>query len=210
VSDFFRPNFWPNTPDILTEVLQTAGRPAFAARLILAATLSSSYGIYGPAFELLENRPLEPGKEEYLDSEKYQLRHWDRSRPDGLKDLISRVNRIRRESPALQSNDSLEFVDADNGKLLAYTKVDAEQDDAVLTVVNVDPYNTQSGFLRVPLERFGLEPDELYQVHDLLSDARYSWRGDRAYIELNPHVVPAHVFRVRHRLRTERDFEYYL
>ena len=210
VSDFFRPNFWPNTPDILTEELQTGGRPRFMARLVLAATLAANYGIYGPAFELLENRPLEQGKEEYLDSEKYQLRHWERDRADSLKDFIARVNRIRRENQALQSDSNLEFVDVDNGSLLAYSKTSPDGEDVVLTVVNTDPYNAQSGFLHLPLERLGLDREEPFQVHDLLSDARYTWRGESAYIELNPHVVPAHIFRVRHRLRSERDFEYYL
>jgi starch synthase (maltosyl-transferring) len=210
VADFFRPNFWPNTPDILTEALQTGGRPVFMARLVLAATLAASYGIYGPAFELLESRPLEAGREEYFDSEKYQLRHWNREDPGSLKDFIARVNRIRRESPALQRDAGLEFVEVDNGTLLAYSKVSEEAGDVMLMVVNTDPWHVQSGFLTVPLERFGLTADEPYQVHDLLSDARYTWRGERAYVELNPHVVPAHIFRVRHRLRSERDFEYYL
>ncbi len=210
VRDFFRPNFWPNTPDILTELLQTSGRPAFMARLVLAATLSSNYGIYGPAFELLEHDPLEPGKEEYRNSEKYQLRTWNLDQPDSLRDFIARVNRIRRENPALHTNDSLRFHETENEMLLAYSKTTADAEDVTLAVVNLDPYRVQTGLLHVPLEDFGLEPEEPYQVHDLLSDARYTWRGDRAYVELNPHAAPAHILRVRHRLRTERDFEYYL
>jgi starch synthase (maltosyl-transferring) len=210
VRDFFRPNFWPNTPDILTELLQTSGRPAFMARLVLAATLSSNYGIYGPAFELLEHEPLEPGKEEYLNSEKYQLRTWNLEQPDTLRDFIARVNRIRRENPALHANESLSFHETENEMLLAYSKSTAGAEDVTLTIVNLDPYRVQSGLLHIPLDDFGLDREEPYQVHDLLSDARYTWRGDRAYIELNPHAVPAHVLRVRHRLRSERDFEYYL
>jgi starch synthase (maltosyl-transferring) len=210
VRDFFRPNFWPNTPDILTELLQTSGRPAYMARLVLAATLSSNYGIYGPVFELLDHDPLEPGKEEYLNSEKYQLRTWNLEQPDTLRDFIARVNRIRRENPALQANDSLRFHETENEMLLAYSKMTPGSEDVTLTVVNVDPYRVQSGLLHMPLEEFGLEPEEPYQVHDLLSDARYTWRGDRAYVELNPHAVPAHILRLRHRLRTERDFEYYI
>ncbi|HEX6488351.1 MAG TPA: alpha-1,4-glucan--maltose-1-phosphate maltosyltransferase [Candidatus Dormibacteraeota bacterium] len=210
VRDFFRPNFWPNTPDILTDFLQTGGRPAFIQRVVLAATLSSNYGIYGPAFELLEDRPLEAGKEEYLDSEKYQVRHWDLERPGSLRDFIARLNRIRRENPALHANDSLQFHETENEMLLAYSKMTPDAEDVTLMVVNLDPYRVQSGLVHVPLADFGLDPEEPYQVHDLLSDARYTWRGDRAYIELNPHAVPAHILRVRHRLRTERDFEYYL
>jgi len=209
VRDFFRPNFWPNTPDILTELLQTSGRPAFMARLALAATLSANYGVYGPAFELLEHDPLEPGKEEYLDSEKYQLRTWNLEQPDSLRDFIARINRIRRENPALQSNESLRFHETENEMLLAYSKATPDAEDVTLMVVNLDPYRVQSGLLHVPLEEFGLDSEEPYQVHDLLSDARYTWRGESSYIELNPHAAPVHIFRLRHRLRSERDFEYY-
>jgi len=210
VREFFRPNFWPNTPDILTAFLQTGGRPAFMLRLVLAATLASNYGIYGPAFELLEATPREPGSEEYLDSEKYQIRHWDLSRPDSLRDFIARVNRIRRESPALQRNDNLRFYRIDNDQLIAYAKHTDDLSDIILTVVNLDPHHTQSGWVEVPIHDLGIAPDQPFQVHDLLTDARYLWHGPWNYIELNPHAIPAHIFRVIRDLRTEKNFEYYM
>ncbi len=210
VREYFRPNLWPNTPDILTEYLQFGGRPAFMTRLLLAATLGSTYGIYGPAFELGENRPLAPGSEEYLNSEKYEIRNWELDRPGSLQELIGRVNRIRRENPALHQNGSLQFHPVDNDQLIAYSKSSQDQSNLILTVVNLDPYHTQSGWVELPLEGFGLSPDQPFQVHDLLSDARYFWQGPRNYVELNPQIVPAHIFRLRRRTRTERDFDYFL
>jgi starch synthase (maltosyl-transferring) len=207
--DYFRPNFWPNTPDILTEPMQTGGRPMFTARLVLAATLSASYGIYGPAFELLEGRGLRPGSEEYLDSEKYQLREWDVAGPDSLAPVVSAVNAARREHPALQTNERLEFRHVDNDMLLAYTKHTDDRADVVLCIVNLDPSYTQSGWIDLPLEHLGIETDGPYQVHDLLTDEAYTWQGGHNYVELDPHRVPAHVFHIRRRLRTEQDFEYY-
>ncbi len=208
--DYFRPNLWPNTPDILTEYLQTGGRPAFMARLVLAATLGANYGIYGPAFELCENRPREPGSEEYLDSEKYQIGRWDIHRPDSLKDFIARVNRVRRENPALHTDVMLRFHSVDNDQLICYSKSSYDLANVIVVVVNLDPHHTHAGWVELPLEGLGLDPHQPYQVHDLLSDARYLWHGPRNYVELNPEVVPASVFRVRRRIRTERDFEYYM
>jgi starch synthase (maltosyl-transferring) len=210
VREYFRPNFWPNTPDILPEFLHYGDRGAFAARLVLAATLSSNFGIYGPAFELLENRPVEPGREEYLDSEKYEIRAWDITRSDSLRDLISRVNRIRRENLALQYNDSLRFHEVDNDQLIAYSKAAPDLSNVILVVVNLDPYHTQSGWLHLPLQELRIDPGQTYQAHDLLGNARYFWQGERNYVELDPHVVPAHIFVIRRRVRTERDFDYYL
>jgi starch synthase (maltosyl-transferring) len=209
VREFFRPNLWPNTPDILTEYLQVGGRPAFVVRLVLAATLGASYGIYGPAFELCENRPLRPGTEEYRDSEKYQIRSWNLADPQSLRELITRVNRIRREHPALQADRGLRFHPVDNEQLLAYSKRTATHDDIILTVVNLDPHLVQRGWLSFPPEEAGLASDESYQVHDLLSDARYIWSGTRHYVELTPQVTPAHIFRIRRRVRREVDFEYF-
>jgi starch synthase (maltosyl-transferring) len=209
VKDFFRPSFWPNTPDILPEPLQYGGRPAFQARLVLAATLSSSYGIYGPAFEQMEGRAREPGAEEYLDSEKYEVRRWDLE-ADSLREFIARVNRIRRENPALQSNERLEFHPTDNDQLLAYSKSTEDLSDLVLTVVNLDPHHRQSGWLELPLDPLGLAPGEPYQVHDLLGGGRYFWHGTRNFVEIDPRAAPAQIFRVRRRLRTERDFDYFL
>ena len=197
VKDFFRPNLWPNTPDILTEYLQHGGRPAFAARLLLAATLGASYGIYGPAFELQEQQPREPGSEEYLDSEKYEIRRWDLDRPDSLAELIGLVNKIRRENPALQSNRRLRFHETENQALIAYSKTSADRANVIVTVVNLDPYATQSGMLNLPLEELGIDPGMGYQAHDLLSGARYTWYGPRNYVEINPYGVPGHVLRLR-------------
>jgi starch synthase (maltosyl-transferring) len=210
VSEFFRANLWPNTPDILTEYLQTGGRPAFAARFLLAATLGANYGIYGPAFELCEGRAREPGSEEYLDSEKYQIRAWDRDSPDSLRELITLVNKIRHENPALQSDRGLRFHPTENDQLVAYTKSTPDLADVVLTVVNVDPHHTQAGMVTLPIEELGIRRDRGYQAHELLSGARYLWNGPRNYVEINPHAIPAQIFRFRRRLRSEHDFEYFL
>jgi len=203
VREYFRPNLWPNTPDILPERLQTGGRAAFVSRLILAATLGANYGIYGPVYELQLNRPLAPGSEEYWESEKYQIHHWDLDDPDSLRDLIARVNRIRRENPALQSDRSLMFHDIDNEQLIAYTKRSGS--NTILTIVNLDPHNQHAGWLEY-------EPPDgegPFQVHDLMTDARYMWEGSRHFVQLNPFVVPAHVFRVRSRVRDDHDFEFF-
>ena len=210
VKEFFGPNFWPNTPDILTEHLQHGGRPAFMARLVLAATLAASYGIYGPAYELGVNRPREPGSEEYLDSEKYEIKQWNLDDPDSLRDFIARVNGIRRGNAALHRNDRLRFHPIANEQMICYSKTTPDLSNVIVAIVNLDPYHTQSGWVELPLEKLGLEGQLPYQLHDLLSDARYLWQGERNYVELNPQVVPAHVFRIRRRIRSERDFEYYL
>jgi starch synthase (maltosyl-transferring) len=208
VADFFRPNAWPNTPDILTEQMQHGGRPMFVSRLVLAATLSANYGIYGPPFELMEHEPREPGSEEYLHSEKYEVRHWEIDRKDSLRDLIALVNKARRENEALQSNRGLRFHRIDNGQLIAYSKQTEDASNVVICVVNLDPVNTQSGILWLPIEEWGLRPDEPYQVHDLLSDARYTWQGPSNFVELNPNVIPAHVLRLRRRVgATGWEFE---
>jgi starch synthase (maltosyl-transferring) len=210
VSDFFRPNLWPNTPDILNEYLQFGGRPAFMARLILAGTLGGSYGIYGPAFELCENTAREPGSEEYLNSEKYEIKSWNLDQPGNLKELIARVNRIRRENRALQSDRRLRFHSVDNPDIIAFSKTTEDQSNVILVAVNLDPHHTQSGWVELPLEDLGLDPEQSFQVHDLLTNARYLWHGPRNYIQLNPDSVPAQIFRVRHRIRREQDFDYFM
>jgi len=207
---YYRPNVWPNTPDILPEALQSGLRPMYAARLILAATLSSNFGIYGPTFELMESAPREPGSEEYRDSEKYQLRHWSLQRPDSLWSLIARMNRIRRENAALQSDAGLRFCAIDNDQLIAYLKGDPASASLILTVVNLDPHQAQSGWVDLDLGALKFDAEQPYQVHDLLSDQRYIWRGRYNYVLLDPQRSPAHVFRLRRRLRSERDFDYYL
>ncbi len=196
VRDFFRMSLWPNTPDILTAQFQEGGRPVFIIRLILAATLSANYGIYGPAYELCENRALARGSEEYLDSEKYQLRAWDIDRPDNLKPLISLVNKIRKENLALRSDRTLQFHSIDNDQLIAYSKLTGDHSNMILVVVNLDSQHKQSGWIDLPLERFGLGQNETFQVYDLLADAHYTWTGSRNYIELSPAAVPAHIFRI--------------
>ncbi len=197
VHEFFRPNFWPNTPDILHAYLQHGGLPAFKIRLALAGTMTANYGIYGPAFEVCENRALKEGSEEYLNSEKYQIREWDLNSPYSIKDWIRRVNHARREHPALQSNKSIRFHQVDNEQIICYTKQTEDLSDVMLTVVNLDPHNTQSGWLHLPLESLGINPNQPYQVHDLLNDAQYTWEGGANYVELNPHVAPAHLFWIR-------------
>ena len=208
--EYFRPHVWPNTPDILNEYLQFGGRPAFMIRLVLAATLAANYGIYGPAFELAEARAREPGSEEYLDSEKYQLRRWDLDRPDSLRDFIARVNRVRRENTALHGDWSLRFHSVDNDKLICYSKTSEDLNDIVLVVVNLDPHYRQSGWVDLPLDMLGVQGEQPYQMHDMLSDSRFIWNGARNYVELDPQVAPAHVFRLRRRVRSEHDFDYYM
>jgi starch synthase (maltosyl-transferring) len=196
LGSFFRPNLWPNTPDILSEELQTGGRAAFLSRLVLAATLSSSYGIYGPAFELQEHKPRTQGSEEYLRSEKYELRSWDLDSPTSLRGFIALVNRIRHSHEALQFNDSLRFHWTDNDSLIAYSKtreLDSER-DVILTVVNLDHHHVQSGWVGVEPETIGLRADLPYAARDLLSDARYIWNGTSNFVKLDPADVPCHVF----------------
>jgi starch synthase (maltosyl-transferring) len=196
VSEFFRPNLWPNTPDILNEYLQKGGRPAFIVRLVLAATLGANYGIYGPAFELIENVPVRESSEEYLDSEKYQVRVWNRNDPKSLKGLIRRVNSIRRDHVALQHNYGLKFHTTDNPMLIAYSKTSEDRGDKILVVVNLDPVNRQMGWVDVVLKEFRLAAGESYEMNDLLTDKKYIWQGSRNYVELNPAALPAHIFRV--------------
>lgn len=210
VREFFRPNLWPNTPDILTEYLQFGGRPAFMSRLVLAATLGPSYGIYGPSFETCENVPREPGSEEYLNSEKYEIRHWDLERPGTLSELLSRINRIRRENPALHSNDNLKFHETDNDQLIAYSKYDAGSSNLILILVNLDPHHVQRGWLEYFPEQWDISPKDTFQAHELLTDAHYLWTGHRHYVELDPAYVPAHILRLRRYVRREVDFDYFL
>jgi starch synthase (maltosyl-transferring) len=210
VREFFRPNLWPNTPDILPESLQVGGRAAFMARLVLAATLAGNYGIYGPPFEHGWSAPREPGSEEYLDSEKYQVHQHDLDRPDSLRHFIARVNTIRRGSPAIAHGGSLDFHDASNEQIVCYSRTSADHSDVVLVIVSLDPNYRQSAWVTLPLGRLGLPASRPYQMHDLLTDARYLWHANRNYVELDPATCPAHIFRVRRRTRSERDFEYYL
>src|ERR1044072_5428304 len=194
-NEYFRPNLWTNTPDILPFVLQKGGRPAFMIRVALAATLSPLYGIYS-GYALGENGPL-PGRGEYLDSEKYQFKDRDWNAPGNIKDWIARLNKIRKENSALQFYINLRFHDADNDAILFYSKMTAARDNIILVVVNLDPHRKQDSFVYVPIESFGQMESDVYQVEDLLSGARYTWRGRRNYVELDPDIQPAHVFLVR-------------
>jgi starch synthase (maltosyl-transferring) len=224
MAEYFRPNFWPNTPDILTEYLQTGGRGAFMNRIVLAATLSSNYGIYGPAYELMEHEPRESGSEEYLDSEKYEIRHRDLDDPRSLRHFIARLNRIRKENPALHDNRTLRFHSVhtdgvESEHLIAYTKstaaapvtptgraiylyedfvppVPGPDNNVILSIVNMHPTERHDGWVNLPLRELGLHPERPYMVHDLLGDARYHWQGPWNYVELDPGSVPAHIFRI--------------
>jgi starch synthase (maltosyl-transferring) len=197
VKEFFRPNFWPNTPDILHADLQTGARAAFEARLVMAATLSSNYGIYGPAFELMEHTPRDPGTEEYLNSEKYEQRTWDLAAPHSLRDLIARMNRVRREHAALQSMERLRFHEIDNPYLLAYSKNSEDRADIVLTVVNFDYERTQGGVLQIDLDGLGLPVDRPFRVLDLFDGSTTVVTGSRVPIELNPQERAAYVVALR-------------
>ncbi|MEZ5601626.1 MAG: alpha-1,4-glucan--maltose-1-phosphate maltosyltransferase [Candidatus Competibacteraceae bacterium] len=208
--EYFRPNFWPNTPDILTAALQYGGRPMFMSRLVLAATLTANYGIYGPAFEMMEHLAVKPGSEEYLDSEKYQIRHrgfQELDGPNSLRDFIALLNRIRKRNPALQADGSLRFHEVDNEQIVCYSKTTDKHANIVLVLVNLDPNYTQSGWTGLDLAALGVDPNQPFQVHDLLTGAHYIWNGPRNYVELNPHRMPAHVFRIRSSLQTEQDFD---
>jgi starch synthase (maltosyl-transferring) len=217
LAEYFRPNFWPTTPDIFPEHLVHGGRPAFVMRLVLAATLASSYGIYGPSYELCEHEPR-PGVEELARNEKYQIRTWDLDRAGSLRHVIARLNQIRRAHPALHGNRSLTFHPTDNDLVICYSKHalvrgregPLSTPDLVLVVVNLDPHHVHSAWLTLDLAALGIAADEGFQVHDLLGDARYTWRGARAYVELDPEQAPAQIFEVRRFVRSENHFEYFL
>jgi len=200
VREFFRSNLWPNTPDILTEQLQHGGRASFVSRFVLAATLGANYGIYGPAFELMESRAQRSGSEEYLDSEKYEIRAWDRDRVDSLRELICRVNRIRRENAAFHHDENLVFHPVDNEELIAYSKRSVDGENVTLTVVNLSPHYVHSGWVQLDLHALGLQTGSPYQMVDLLTEACYTWEGPRNYLKLDPHSMPAHIFLIRRNL----------
>jgi starch synthase (maltosyl-transferring) len=210
VREYFRASQWPNTPDILTEFLQTGGRAGFLIRFLLAATIGANYGIYGPAFELLDAQPVRAGSEEYLDSEKYQIRAWDVNAGSSLRDLIATVNRARHDNPALQNDWTLEFHSVDNDQLICFTKQSFDGANLILIVINLDPHHRQSGFVDLPLEKLAIDQSRSFQVHDLLTGARYLWNGPRNYVELDPSRIPGHIFAIRRHVRSEIDFDYFL
>jgi starch synthase (maltosyl-transferring) len=196
VREYLRPNLFANTPDILHAYLQRGGRPAFHVRFVLASTLAASYGIYS-GFELFENVAVREGSEEYLDSEKYQIRVRDFDQPGTLAETISRVNAIRRAHPALQHDWGLEFHDSDNPELLCYSKRSHDGRDVLIMVVNLDPFNMQHGFVRVPFAKWGAAADATIEVVDLLSDEHYFWRGESHYVRLDPQGRMAHILHVQ-------------
>jgi starch synthase (maltosyl-transferring) len=206
-AQYMRPNLFTNTPDILPFFLQQGGRSAFMIRAVLAATLSPVYGIYS-GFELCENAAL-PGREEYLDSEKYQFKRRDWNAPGNIKDLVTKLNRIRRGNRSLRELDNLRFLHIENNNILCFAKATEALDNILLVAVTLDPWHPQSGWVDVPLVDFGLAHDANYQVHDLLTDERFIWRGRRNYIALDPQFRPAHIFRLRRRVGTEQGFEQY-
>jgi starch synthase (maltosyl-transferring) len=193
--EYFRGNLWPNTPDILPPILQIGGRPAFKMRAVLAATLSSLYGIYS-GFELCENAAL-PGREEYLDSEKYHFKERDWDAPGNIKDFMARLNQIRRDNRALQFYDNLRFYHSDNEAILFYGKMTAARDNIILVVVNLDPFRRQNSFIDVPIDEFGEMGTDVYEVNDLLNEETYLWHGRRNYVELDPLATPGHIFRLQ-------------
>lgn len=192
---YFRPNFWPNTPDILPPILTHGGENAHIMRVVLAATLSSNYGLYGPVYEFGINVP-HGAKEEYVDNEKYEIKHWNWDQYTRIGDIITRLNRIRRANAALQSTWNIRFAETSNDQVICYVKTDADTDNRLIIVVNLDVFHTQGAHVRLPLEQLGIGYDEPYIVLDLLGGGKYRWFGDFNYVELNPYLMPAHIFNV--------------
>jgi starch synthase (maltosyl-transferring) len=192
---YFRPNFWPNTPDILPPELMRGGENAHIMRLILAATLSSNYGVYGPVYEFGLTEPM-PGKEEYIHNEKYEIKYWDWNRYTRIKELITRVNRIRKQNPALHSTWNIEFAKTDNDHIICYGKVAPGEKNILIIIVNLDPFNTQSATVQLPLKKLGIPDDRSFIIKDLLSGDKFTWNGEWNYVQLNPHEMPAHIFKV--------------
>jgi starch synthase (maltosyl-transferring) len=209
VREYMRPNLFANTPDILPEYLQHGGPAAFQIRLILAATLGATYGIYGPPYELFQS-VARPGAEEYIDNEKYQLRHWQWDQPNVFREFISLVNKARRENPALHFDHRLRFHATDNEQIVFYSKSTADLSNIVLVIVSVDPHHGQAGHVFVPLDQFGLTAADSYQVQDLLTGAYFLWHGERNFVSFNPSGVSGHILRLRRKTRTERDFDYFM
>lgn len=193
LKEYFRPNFWPNTPDINPWILQGGNENLYIVRHMMAATLSSNYGIYGPVYEQIENAAI-IGKEEYLNSEKYQIRHWDWGKTSKVKQLITRINRIRKENPALQFTNNVEFCHIENQQILAYFKQSEDRSNNMLFVVNLDPYNRQNGWVQVPLYKMGLKEGTPMRMHDLITGNSYIWNQEWNFVELDPHQVPYHIF----------------
>lgn len=208
ISEFFRPNLWPTTPDILPQYLQFGDERAFAVRLVLAATLSSSYGIYGPSFELAVNEaPI--AREEFLNSEKYEIKHWDWTKGEKLRKMITALNSIRQNNPALQDFRNTLFYPVDNDYLLFYVKATDDQSNVVAVIVNIDPFNPQTGKVHFPLEALGIDSEESYLLLDQLGEERFIWSGAQNFITVDPSRAPAFVFKLHRQLNKESSFDYY-
>ncbi|HYC86199.1 MAG TPA: alpha-amylase family glycosyl hydrolase, partial [Chryseosolibacter sp.] len=193
--NYFRPNFWPNTPDILPYHLQHQGENIFIIRLALAATLSSNYGMYGPVYEFCENTPV-PGKEEYMDSEKYEVRQFDWKKTNRMTDIITLLNKARKANPALQSTWNLQFCFIENPNLIAYLKVTDDLSNIFLVVVNLDAHARQVGFVQLPRQRLKLGEHINVKLHDLVTDEHYTWTQEWNYVELDPYKMPFHLFKL--------------
>jgi starch synthase (maltosyl-transferring) len=193
--NYFRPNFWPNTPDILPFHLQNQGENIFILRYALAATLSSNCGVYGPAFEFYDNVPVE-GREEYHNSEKYEIKSYDWKKTNRMTDIISMVNRSRKENEALQSTWNLHFCTIENNNLIAYVKATDDLSNIILVVVNLDPNSNQSGYVQLPKERLHLEEKVNVKLRDLMTDENYTWTQEWNFVELNPNKMPFHLFKL--------------
>jgi starch synthase (maltosyl-transferring) len=205
--EYYRGNLFVNTPDINPEFLQKGGRPAFMIRAVLAATLSSVYGIYS-GFELCEGTPV-PGKEEYLDSEKYEIKAWDWDRPGNIRPLVTRLNELRRENPALQEYDNLRFHLCDNDHVLFYEKSTADGRNILFIAVNLDPFQPQEVTLYFPMNVVGVAPDETWEAEEMLAGGRHLWRGSHQHVVLDPEA-PARIWRIRRWERSEADFDYFM
>ncbi|MCX8490313.1 MAG: alpha-1,4-glucan--maltose-1-phosphate maltosyltransferase, partial [Cyclobacteriaceae bacterium] len=193
--NYFRPNFWPNTPDILPYHLQMKGENSFLFRYALAATLSSNYGVYGPSYEFYENMPIE-GKEEYYNSEKYEVRHYDWKRTNRMTDIMSLLNKVRKENAALQSTWNLQFCPIENDQLIAYIKATDDLSNIILIVVNLDPVRKQSGFVQLPKARLKLGDKINVKLRDLITDEYYTWTQEWNFVELTPNKIPFHVLQL--------------
>jgi starch synthase (maltosyl-transferring) len=192
--DYFRPNFWPNTPDINPPILQAGGEPAHITRLVMAATLSSNYGLYGPVYEFGIATPIQ-GKEEYLDSEKYEIKHWDWGKLTKIREVITSLNRIRKTNPALQTTWNVAFGKSENPAFVCYAKWSSDFSNKIIVVVNLDEHNTQGGWVQVPLHKLNMG-DGQYVVHDLITERKYTWTGEWNFVELRPREMPVHVLRI--------------
>jgi starch synthase (maltosyl-transferring) len=193
--NYFRPNFWPNTPDILPYHLQHQGENIFVIRIALAATLSSNYGVYGPAYEFIDNTPVQ-GKEEYWDSEKYEIKKHDWKKTNRLTDIITILNRARKENEALQSTWNIQFCNIEDPNMIAYLKATPDLTSVFLVVVNLDPHNRHSGFVQIPRERLKITGAMNLKLHDLMTDEHYTWTQEWNYVEIDPYKMPFHLFKV--------------